>query len=442
MQKLISINEIIVILFVAIVTGLFIALNHKLLVVELVFFAVLIAFILIGKNFAPIILILSVLRPIIDIWSEYRIGFIGIQMVMTVGIVCSALFYLFTNKNNDKVKLIIKDPAFIFWTIYILINFISILINPKVAINASLSLTFRFISFGAMYMWGQFLFNDKEKQENVIATYIVALVIISLVAYYQILTGQFHAERGVLGLQGTFRHPNMFANFIILSTLGLIYFIIEKKYILVNSCITLSSLYLFMQTYSRMALAVLIIVLVLLALSYKKGSLYVIPLIIVFSIIIFYKYSNILNFWLFRFENISDPNAVYTARAPIFDALWSLFKENMLIGIGPSTFHPYYYLYAQPHNEILRNFAEVGLMGTIPFLLFWVTIFKRFFTLSYFIRKTDQQDKRKFIVFLMICAISIISLTSNVGTKPELLWPMFLLFGSYYNYRDTGKKRN
>lgn len=425
---------------VAIGTGLFVALSHKLLAVELVLFSVIIAFILIGKNFAPIILTLLVLRPIIDIWSEYRVGFIGIQMVMTVGIICSALFYLFTNKNNDKVRLISKDPAFIFWATYIIINFVSILINPKVNINASLSLTFRFISFGAMYMWGQFLFENKVRQENIIATYIVALIIISLIAYYQILTGQFHTERGVLGVQGTFRHPNMFANFIILSTLASIYFIIEKKYILANSCIILSSLYLFMQTYSRMALAVFIIVLVLLALSYKKGSLYVIPLIIFFSLIIFYKYSNILHYWLFRFDNINDPNAVYAARAPIFDALWSLFKKNMILGIGPSTFHPYYYSYAQPHNEILRNFAEVGLMGTIPFLLFWITIIKRFFTSNYFIRQANQQDRRKFIVFLMICAVSIISLTSNVGTKPELLWPLFLLFGSYYNYSDTGKK--
>jgi len=416
--------------FLALLTGTFISFSYRLLAIEIAFIFVLVVLIFLARNFTPIILLLLVLRPIVDVWSDYRIDFIGIQMVMTVSVIASSVFYLIAHKKNKYINIIIKDPFFILFVIYLFFNSLSIAVNPKVAVNDSLSLFFRFASFLAMYVWGILLFRSQQKRDWVIASYVVASFFICLVGYYQLATGQFHAERGVLAIRATFSHPNMFANFLILANLACIYFILKKKYIYINSFLLIINLFLFSQTYSRMALAVWLLLLFVLAISYRKYALYFMPLLILFVLAIFYKYSNVVDFWFYRFSTIHDVDKVVNDRSYIFIVLINLFKENPLFGIGPATFCPYYYPFAQPHNEFLRNLAEVGLAGTLPFFLMWGLIIKRFFSTNYFVKIT-KENHQKFFIFLMIISVVLISLTSNIGTKPELLWPLFVLFGSY-----------
>ena len=424
-----------ILVFFALITGLSITCRYELLAIEVGLAFILIALIIFTRDFTPVLLMLIVLRPIVDIWTEYRIGFVGIQMVMTVGIITSILLYLVTDKNRYRKKQIFQDPLVFLLTVYILLNFVSFGLNPKVDVNASLSLIFRFVSFLGMYVWGMVLFKSHHKRDWIIAAYIVASVIIAVAGYYQLATGAFYGigtykDRGVNAIQGTFFHPNMYANFLVLANLSCIYFILNKKYMKLNYIILIANLFLFSQTYSRIALAVWLLMIFVLALAYRKRSVYYLSIVIMAAAIIFYKFPSIIDFWAHRLETIDDPHALMSNRSYIFTALIHHFKMNPLIGIGPSTFWPYYFPYAQPHNELLRNLAEVGLLGTIPFVLMWTIIIKRFFSFRYCFQGAVY-DKQKFIILLMIFAVATISLTSNIGTNVDLMWPLFLLFGGY-----------
>lgn len=420
-----------IIAFLALMTGIFITFSYKVLAIEIGLSFILISFIFLTKNFTPIILLFLVLRPIVDIWTEYRIDFIGIQMFMTVSIIFAIIFYLMTNKNKHTMEKIYRDPVVILFILYLLVNFLSIAINPKISIMESLSLVFRFVSFLSMYLWGLVLFKTEQKRDWVIVSYICAMFPISIVGYYQLATGAFHQARGVLGIQATFGHPNMFANYLIIASLACIYFILQKKNMLFNLIILGSNLFLFSQTYSRMALAVFLLIICILSFIYRKNTIYFFPVIFILTVFIYYKLPSIIGFWSYRFATISSPDALIMDRSSIFSALINLFEQNPIIGIGPATFYPHYFRYAQPHNEFLRNLAEVGLMGTIPFVLMWGIIIKRF--LSFGSIKDTNYKLQKFIIFLMILTVVLISLTSNIGTNPELLWPLFVLIGGYVN---------
>ena len=91
-----------ILVFFSLITGLFITYSYELLAIEVGLAFILIALIIFTRDFTPVLLMLIVLRPIVDIWTEYRIGFVGIQMVMTVGIITSILLYLVTDKNGLK----------------------------------------------------------------------------------------------------------------------------------------------------------------------------------------------------------------------------------------------------------------------------------------------------------------------------------------------------
>lgn len=388
------------------------------------------------RDFSPIILLFLVIRPIAGMWTECRIGFVNIPVIMTIAVISMALFYLLSDKKEHGSKqLLHQDPVVILLLIYVFFNILSFTINPKVAVINSLSEVFRFLSFLAMYLLGMAFFKSHRKRDWIIASYIIAAIFIAVVGYYQWISGTFHTSRGVLAIQGTFAHPNMYGNFLNLVNLACIYFLMQKKFISLNIIILSSNLLLFSQTYSRMALAVWLLMILVLTLVYRKQSAYFLPCIIIVAVIIFYKFPYIIDFWSHRFSTIEDPAAAIGSRAKVFSALIYWFKQNPLIGIGPGTFCPYYFR-QQPHNELLRNLAEVGLLGTIPLVFMWGIFLKRFSSFAYFLKRTAY-DQQKFFIFLMIITVIITSLTANIGTQQELLWPLFLLFGGYTNRDDT-----
>jgi len=326
------------------------------------------------------------------------------------------------------------DFVVMFLMLYLFVNFISFALNPKVAVIDSISEIFRFLSFLAMYLLGRAFFKSHPKRDLILASYVISVICIDAIGYCQLASGSFHTSRKVLAIQGTFDHPNMYANFLNLANLACIYFLLQKKYVTINSIIIVLNVFLLFNTYSRMAIAVCALMILILALVYRKQSVYVFLLVVMVGLFIVYKHPHIIDFWAHRFSTIGDPNAIIESRSYIFTSLIYLFKQNLLIGIGPATFYPHYY-HVMPHNELLRNLAEVGLLGTIPFVFMWGTIVKRFFSFDYFVKRS-RYDQQKLFIFLMILVVIITSLTANIGTQQELLWPLFLLFGSYGNREE------
>lgn len=386
------------------------------------------------NNFYYVIILLIVIRPIIDLWTDYRLGgILGIQMATTVFVIFSLLYKLCSPRENFNFLSVFKnDSILILLFIYFLINIISFLVNPMVNPRDSISLLFKIISFICFYIWGLLEFNNFRNLNLLFLGLVISIIILDAIALYQIANGIYLPRAGVLSVYSAFKHPNMYANYIVFTSIACIHLIMLKKFRLPLYFILGLNCYLLLNTHSRMALVVASLLILTFLLQNKQ---YKILFFFFLSIIAtLYYFPQVSEFWMIRFESFLKLNGFSDAMASseftasrniIFAKLIDLFLEHPLIGIGPETFYPHYFPYARPHNELLRNLAEVGLLGTIPLLILWGTMFKLTIT-QYFKNKNDYA----LTVFYITLTVLLISLTSNIGTKPEIQWPLLLMIGS------------
>ncbi len=396
----------------------------------------------INRNFYHILIGIVIFRPIVDVWTEYRVAeTVGIQMVMTTFIIIAFFLRAVQKKSEINILFFLKtDRIFLFLSLYLIANIISFLFNPFVNFSASISFISRTLALICIYRWAVIEFDNQQKLTHLLVGIIISIVILNGVGLYQIANEIFHTARNVKAIYSTFSHPNMYGNYIIFVSIVCVYFIktissnIFKYFLYILLGL---NIYLLSQTYSRMGVAVFIIITIGWALQNRQFSM--LGLVFITCLAILYYFPNILNSWMIRFETLSQLQSVedvtssaeFTAgRSMIFRRLIDLFIENPIIGIGPETFWPYY-LPVRPHNEILRNLAEVGLLGFVPFVLYWVSMIK--LTVSEYLRNKNLFALMTLYIFL---AIILISTTSNVGTKPELIWPMMMIVGAIHNLKN------
>jgi O-antigen ligase len=376
----------------------------------------------------PIIILLLILRPAMGAIGDLRIGGVGLQMLSSILLFTGGLLYLYSHK---KYSAIFSDIIVKLFLIYLMFNVLSFVLNEKLDIITSLSQIFRMGTYLFIYI----LARHTRFNENHIATVFGAIIVSSLtpnaIGFSQVLTGTGLDSRGVVGIYSTFFHPNMYANYLVIVCAANLYFISTDKYKISNILLLLFNVFLLTNCYARAALIALLILFGGVAFVKKR----ILILIGVIAILLFpLIFNDIYNSLYYRFVTVPTETGDYLSnRLYLWGIVIDIFKENWLIGVGPSLFYPYYHPWAA-HNEILRNLVETGVIGTLSFILLWGAIV---FKSIHFLKTTFSNENTIFSLILL--GIIWLSLTSNLIICAEVLWLFWFLLGVVFSANERLK---
>jgi O-antigen ligase len=250
---------------------------------------------------------------------------------------------------------------------------------------------------------------------------------------HQYLNGTGLANRGVVATYGTFFHPNMFGNFLLIISLVALYLIFssDKKlekillwiYILVL-------LFLILNTYGRAVQLTTSFCIGIFTLRFSR------KLFIFFCILggsFFLLSTDILHSIIMRFQQTDSTGLPLSGRLLIWKPMIELFKEHPILGIGPNNWVNLHHGFA-PHNEFIRFLTETGFLGFILFTSIWLSLLFKFI-------KMFLHNKSPLILLALLVVLSAVFLmsTSNLGTKAELQWTIWAIIGLILGVSDREK---
>lgn len=368
-------------------------------------------FLLIAGVFArpfQVFLALIILRPLVD---KYLAGirFMGENLLSIY-----SLFYIFfiivVIIRSDDIKIFPKNIR----PFYILIIFSILSLPGSIDLFTSTTFVLRFLSLLSIYLLTYNFIKTKEDATRIIRTVVLYSIIPLLYGIYQFLFN----IRGLMRVgdffrvQSTFSHPNTYAYYVLIIfffNVCLFYLLRDtkkRKYCLLLNIPILVSIVL---TYTRSAWIGLFVGVFVLAILEKRMRL---PLFISILLFGFFFYPVVMA----RFDDILNPSQYGNSLTFRFD-IWNelinnAFIKRPLLGFGGGTSkivsealtEKYSY---NPHNDYIRLILDVGIMGTVPYLVF---IFYNLFDILVKIRKriNRQINIAALGVFmsLIVCSIS------------------------------------
>ena len=403
----------------------------------MLFFSMLI---IINNNFYYIFIFIIIANPFISFIvrlsnNDSSLVKFGVQVVMGSFIVIP-FFATITKRFNFYHAILKRDYIFIFMLAYLFANILSFLVNPVMKLSTSAIFIYRFFVLICIYILSIVEFNNQKKIDYLLFGIIYSVISLNLLGIYQISNGIFNTDRHVKAVFSAFSHPNMYGNYIIIANVICLFLIKTTRSVVLKFFLYIllaSNGYLISQTYSRTA--IVIFLLVTLCWVIQNRTFFILPYLLILCLLILFYFPDIVNYWTIRFNTLFkinkyalDSTEFTSGRNLIFSKLIELFFKNPILGIGPQVFYPYYCSYAMPHNELLRNLAEVGSFGTINFVLYWGSMVKMV-TMEYF----KTKDAFPLMAIYILFVIFTINLTSNSGTTPEIVWPMMMVVGAVRN---------
>lgn len=112
---------------------------------------------------------------------------------------------------------------------------------------------------------------------------------------------------------------------------------------------------------------------------------------------------------------------------------WQVFKENPITGIGLENYKFYIDSEEEQHSEYMIQLCELGVVGSLIFILFYATIFKK-------LRKLKVLNKRK-KYFEVYMAYLIIILLLITATRMYRVWYLFSIIGMVTGFIQSEEKR-
>lgn len=397
------------------------------------------------------ILLFLIIRPIVDNLGEkleipIYIGNFSLNISALLGIVFLSLTSLFLIKEFYQASYKFKNWVFASWLIFIGFSIFSLIYS--IDRFASFYEIIRILTI-FLFFFSALIVTKKEKDlELFVKAILISALIPFLVAIYQLLTGTGLAGTTVgldSRLYATFSHPNQFASFSLI-ILGLAWFKYQKEtaHQKINWVPLVVTLILLVATFSRGAWLGIIIF------SFIVGFLknFKIVLLALAVLIILFFTSETVNK---RIEDIYNPPATSSIywRLERWTENYQSFSKKPLLGHGSGTeltvYENDYGFYSNnnyTHNDILKNAIEIGIWGTLTYL---ILILSTFFTLVKIYLKTSSAFLKNFslVILAVFVAINVFSMTSNIFRGTATQWTLWFLIGAcigLYLERKTNRK--
>jgi len=392
-----------------------------------------------NKNLFYFLLALVLLRPSLNIIGHQEITIHSSLPSFNINAIIGGLVFLvvltFFLLNVREIK---STPLFGLILIFIGLSVLSVFYS----INSSESMreAVRIITIFLLYFLTYNLIQD-EKDWNLLLKFIlISYIFPGLVAFGQFALGMGLPDEfgGFNRVYGTFDHPNPFA-FYTFFILGIIIALIlsqkkevafklnkRKLWILASPLI-----FLLFATYTRSALACLIIfVLVLGLLKYRR--------ILLGGLVLFlitYFLSSVFQERLWELFTL-DPYGSIVWRLRLWEQMMPISLWQPWFGYGAGTFNSLVEYYRgfqwgslEAHNDYLKIFVENGIIG----LLSYISIILGLLFYLFRIFKKSIEDNKTLALSILIISISlfIISFFDNILRTTALQWNFWILLGGW-----------
>lgn len=294
------------------------------------------------------------------------------------------LFFKEKRKNFIvNVKDFFTDYLNLFMTGLIIIMGISVTYSTEKGL--AISETFRFATYILLFFIIKYEFNKSRYIKGFINSYIVCVTLMSLFGIYQYFTGfklakDFKDTVGFLGkprVTVSLDNSNNFGAFLILAIFPVIMLMLYEKRIkkkIFFGALSFSLLTNIIFSYSRNAMAGLVIGLVVLAIVYSWRLL--VPIGGVAALVFLIPQIG------GRLKEIGSGSENFT-RLKLWKTAWYMIKEHPLLGVGNGNFVSLYDRYVEKypelyayydykrfpcHNSYLKIQSELGIMGSMLFI--------------------------------------------------------------------------
>jgi len=361
--------------------------------------------------------------------THQLIGNINAASVFTILLIFIGIIILFKKDNLAKIK----DDTFLLNInkVFLLLLFVSLfsLINTG---NFIISFTnwFRLASVIVIFNYAYLYFSGEDKFRFLTYLVLLSSVLPLCFGFYQFLF-----KAGNLGtpgfnrIYGTFVHPNVFGQYLLIVFFLVFYFISNHRgnrvfwigSYLVLFLITIEIYY----TFARGVWIALFVSLILYILCYRglgKKFFYLLALALLISLV----YGNFQE----RFVDISHSSSRNMSswhwRVMVWSKTVSSIKEHPIIGHGLGMYRQKFYFAA--HNDYLRIAYEIGILGLIFYLFFLYYILFKSIKNRLSAEETYENRKNSIVICLLV-ALLIMSTTDNLARSTVILLYMFCVLG-------------
>ena len=370
------------------------------------------------------------LRPCMDLMAERQIvGTLNAASIMTMLFILIGCIIILKKENIAKImknKFVVgTNKIFLCFLIFSLTS----LINSSDFLT-SLADWLRLVSIIIVFNYVFLYFSEDAKFKRLFILILLSAAIpLCLGAYQHFFNKGNHQTPGFNRIYGTFLHPNLLAQYLLILSLMILYFLKTykpTKILKVISCVVLVvALFEILYTYSRGVWIALAISLIVFSGCYERTKrLFYFVLIFIRALVFFPKIHE--RFTDIGYLNSYRPNS-WEWRIQVWTQTQSAVREHCIIGHGLGMFEKNFLFMA--HNDYLRLIYETGILGLIAYLSFFFIIFTR--TIRRMIHEKNIRLKFRYATIASLTlAFLVMGISDNLARSTVILLYMFCIIGA------------
>lgn len=384
--------------------------------------------------------LLIFIKPIVAITREisFNVGGVNFNINAIVGIFIIVFSILVLNSKFLKDKNVFI--VFLIWIWIILVQVLWFLCFG--GSGQFFEEIIRFVSILALFMTGYALINSRKEMDGILNYILISSFVPLIVGFWQKLNNiglpfyenWYDIKPKFYAIYSLFSNPNSFAVYLCFIFFVSLYksrFEFRPNRYLVFELIIMFCLY---YTYSRISMvAIFVSILIIIFIKYNRFFKAVIPIFILTLIYILFEngyeflaagkgLSSIvwrINTWKVFFDNMEFMN-YFIGKG--FGSSWELMES-----LGREA--------RQPHNDYLRIFFELGLVGLA--LYYGLILFE----MKEILKKIKIKKENEVLIFgsIAISSVFVLGLTENIYRDTTFQWCFWICFGMILKIIQKGK---
>lgn len=376
------------------------------------------------------ILLLLVIRPCLDIFSDVNIPLLGPSgrlnpaAILALTIITMGICHILVKRIN-----ILKIPMSRPYLLFLIITFSTISISPNKVL--SVREWSRFLSIYVLYILITDMAKDEKDIRRIIQAIFISSVVPLVVGSYQIFKAseRYGWMANVTQIKSIFVYPNGYAAYLALLLSILIVFTLYSRskwritWFLLGGGVMLINL---LFTYIRAPIMGLVVAILIIGALKNKKVWILFPLLA----ILVYFYPPLLGRFNLLLNRSTYEVGSLAWRFRHWQRTIGLVISSPLVGLGPATFS----LHALPlagealgaHNDCLRFLVEYGAFGLIAIIWMITILFKE--GLEVFKKASSSFYQMIALSFIaMLTTHTVMSAGSNLSFRPGTSWYLFSL---------------
>lgn len=397
-----------------------------------------------------LLLLFIVLYPILPTYGKTNSNLI-IYMLLCLQIIGFIFIKDERNQTILNLKIILKDKIFLSLILLNIIMYTSTFVALDKRISITHSIRFSFYLF--IFYLISYTVNNKKNLRIVLNTFLFTSGLISIITIIQVITVKLSGnDINLLNrISSTLENPNNLGAYSIFSIFICLMIVINSKEKFskkIYGSLVILSLFNIIVSQSRNALLALILGIFIISIFYNKRYIIFSAILPILLFIIPQSRERLLDIFDFS-QN--------TSRFKI----WGITKimienNNQLFGIGYENFGISYPIYIDsnpdyfvreslqaihPHNIFLKIQVELGILGTIAFIIFIVA---SLFTLyKLILSSTNNFNKSIFIgIYVSFISFQFMNLVDSYYGSPKVIISMFIILGIANGYKNLKKSNH